>query len=146
MSQINIVKSKIGKLELNDESILFTRVAIINITNIGSSPFGGVQLNAQTAGGSSLVFCPDSLKKEVENYPILSANEIQAGEWEFVGIKEEEHSFEDAEIEINDKIYSVHVEAIPTMVARNKKYKTKDGLPLYSSTFTNIVKWSVVNK
>jgi len=61
----------VGSIKLSDGAVLRLRILIVDIKEMGFSPFGGVSFNVNVMGGVSVESIPDSLRELVKDKPFF---------------------------------------------------------------------------
>ena len=59
----------VGSIKLSDGAVLRLRILIVDIKEMGFSPFGGVNFNVNVTGGVSVESIPDSPRELVKDKP-----------------------------------------------------------------------------
>ena len=136
---------KAGRIKLSDETELILKVIVLNIREVGFSPFGGVNFNVSAIGGIATKYVPEKLRNAVAEKPIVPPGSSPPKDgWEYVDIVEQEPASVEEQISSSQGTFTVMVVAEATMVARNLKYRVVVGNvsePLYWATWVYKVTW-----
>jgi hypothetical protein len=139
MSHLNL-ESKKGRIKLADGTVLSLKIAIADARDAGFSPFGGVNIGVKPMGGIGVIEVPKELCDEVADKPLMPGAPPEEG-WELVEIVEQEPAVEEQVVDTSKGKFLLRLEAEGVMAARNRKYKTLDGEPLYWLNWTWKVRW-----
>ena len=66
-----------GHIKLSDNSVIKLKILIVDVKEVGFSPFGGVQFDVKVVGGISTEFVPEEVKKLVIDKPPVSLSKTQ---------------------------------------------------------------------
>ncbi len=79
----------VGDIKLSDGSLLRLKILIVDVKEIGFSPFGGVNFYANVTGGVYVEFIPYSLRELVKDKPLFPGLELARDGWELLDIVEQ---------------------------------------------------------
>ncbi len=135
LDRLRIRDGKLGYVKTADDSVIILRVAVVGVTQRQEeSPFG-IDFNVTTTQGIA-VYPSGAVASQVKDRPMVESP-IQAKDgWERIDIADKAVAYE--EVVYTDRklgSYVIRVEMEPLMVARNLRYRSTDGSPLY------VVKW-----
>jgi len=121
-----------GLIKLSDGTELKLRILIVDVKELGFSPFGGINFDVRTVGGVSTVRVPDELKRAVADKP-LAPPEPPVDGWEILDIEKQEPAVAEAVVDTSKGKFRVKVVAEAVMVSRNMKYRSIHGEPRIGS-------------
>jgi len=79
----------VGSIRLSDGAVLRLKILIVDIKEMGFSPFGGTSFNVNVTGGVSVESIPDSPRELVKDKPPFpSGPELPRDGWELLSIVE----------------------------------------------------------
>ena len=79
----------VGDIKLSDGALLRLKILIVDVKEIGFSPFGGVNFYANVTGGVYVESIPDSLRELVKDKPLFPGLELARDGWELLDIVEQ---------------------------------------------------------
>ncbi len=129
-----------GLIKLSDDTVLKLRITIVDIKEVGFSPFGGINLDVKAIGGISTQSVPKKLKEAVADKPLAPPEPPRDG-WEIIDIVEQKFAVAEEITETSKGKFKVRVVAEATMAARNMKYKTRANEPLYWVSWVWKISW-----
>lgn len=132
-----------GFIKLSDGTVLKLKTLIIDVREIGFSPFGGVNFDVKTIGGVTTSSVPEELKKVVADKPLAPPEAPQDG-WEIIDIVEQEPAIAEEEVSSSKGKYSVRVVAEAVMASRNTNYRSKYDEPVYWLSWVLKISWKPV--
>jgi hypothetical protein len=65
------------------------KILIVDVKEVGFSPFGGVNFYTNVTGGVYVEFIPDSLRELVKDKPLFPGLELARDGWELLDIVEQ---------------------------------------------------------
>jgi len=130
-------------IKLSDGTELKLRILIVDVKELGFSPFGGINFDVKTVGGVSTVRVPDELKRAVADKP-LAPPEPPIDGWEILDIEKQEPAVAETVVDTSKGKFRVKVVAEAVMVSRNMKYKSIHGEPLYWVSWVLKISWKPV--
>lgn len=133
----------LGFIKLADGTVIKLKIAIIDIKEVGFSPFGGINLDVKAMGGVSTHSVPETLKKAMANKPLIPP-ELPKDGWEVIDIVEQEPAVIEDTVDTSKGKFRVKVVAEAVMVARNMKYRSKLNEPVYWVTWVWKTSWKPV--
>jgi len=80
-----VLSTKVGTVTLSDGTILWLRVAVVDVRAAGFSPFAGVAFDVKAVGGVGIVKVPDDLKEKAKDKPLMPPEPPKEG-WETIDI------------------------------------------------------------
>ncbi|MEM1568317.1 MAG: hypothetical protein QXP31_06340 [Pyrobaculum sp.] len=119
----------VGIIELGDGSVLQLKILIIDVKEVGFSPFGGVDLDVKVVGGISLKKLPEEIQRHIAQKPLAIGTPVDG--WEIVDIVRQTPAEATAVVETSKGKFKVVVVAEAVMAARNLNYKTRVNEPNY---------------
>lgn len=132
-----------GFIKLSDGTALKLKIYIVDIKEMGFSPFGGVNFDVKTVGGVSTHTVPDGLKKAVANKP-LAPPEPPLDGWETVDVVEFKPAIAEEDFASSKGGFKIKVVAEPVMVSRNMNYRTVHSEPIYWVSWVVKISWKPV--
>jgi hypothetical protein len=133
----------LGFITVSDGTVLKLKISIVDIKEVGFSPFGGINFDVKAIGGVSTHMVPEDLKKAVADKPTAPPEPPFDG-WEIFDIKEQEPAMIEEVVETSKGKYQVRVVADAVMVSRNMKYKTNRNEPLYWVSWVWKISWKPI--
>ncbi|MFP3156842.1 MAG: hypothetical protein RXQ97_01365 [Caldivirga sp.] len=122
----------VGDIKLSDGAVLQLKILIIDVKEIGFSPFGGVYFDVKVAGGVATEYIPDDLRKSMKGKPTFTPwPELPKEGWEFVDIVEQKPAEVSTTVKSSKGLFEVKVVAEATMVVRNTIYRSPADEPVY---------------
>ncbi|ADC64670.1 hypothetical protein Ferp_0496 [Ferroglobus placidus DSM 10642] len=137
---LGIQNSHVGKIVLEDGTVLRLRVAIVDVRETGFSPFDGVNFGVKHIGNVFVEYIPDELKEKVKDKPLAPPDLPQDG-WEIIDIKQQEPAFKEVSVKASKGVYVVRAQADAVMASRNMNYKTRFDEPLYRLNWVWKISW-----
>lgn len=134
-----------GFIELTDGTILKLKITIVDIKEVGFSPFGGVNLDIKAIGGIATHYVPESLRKSMVTKPLISS-ELPKDGWEIIDIRKQNPAVIEEVVNTSKGKFKVKVEAEVTMVARNMKYRTRFNEPVYWASWVWKISWKPIRE
>ena len=116
--------SGLGHIKLSDGAVLKFKITIIDVKEIGWSPFGGIDFDVNAVGGVSTETVPDEIKKVALDKPVAPPEPPKDG-WDLVDIIEQKSAFVEEVVDSSKERFRIRVEAEIVMVSRNLSYKTR---------------------
>jgi len=136
-----ILNQKLGEAKLSDGTIIFLRVAIVDVRETGFSPFEGINFTVKPIGGIT-ARSPLELKEKVKSRPLSVGPQPPKDGWETIDIIEQKPAMEEVIVQSSSgKEYLVKVEAELSMVSRNINYKNEFEEPIYWASWVNKFSW-----
>ncbi|MEZ0346105.1 MAG: hypothetical protein ABWK01_06115 [Infirmifilum sp.] len=136
-----------GLIKLSDGSILRLRILIVDVKEVGFSPFAGVNFDVKAIGGIATQFVPEDLRESVKNKPIVPPFESLPTEgWEIIDIVESQPAAAEEDVVSSKGKFKVKVVADPVMVSRNTNYKTPSNEPLYWVSWVWKISWKPIKE
>jgi len=132
-----------GFIKLSDGAELKLRILIVDVKEVGFSPFGGVNFDVKTVGGVSTHRVSDELKKAVADRPLAPPEPPMDG-WEIVDIERQESAVAETVVDTSKGKFRVRVVAEAVMASRNMKYRSIHGEPLYWVSWVLKISWKPV--
>lgn len=129
-----------GYITLSDGTKLKLRILIVDVREVGFSPFGGVNFDVKTIGGISTVSVPDELKKIVAGKPLAPPEPPMNG-WELIDIKDQKPAEAEVVVDSSKGRFRVKVVAEAVMVSRNMEYRTVHNEPIYWVSWVLKISW-----
>lgn len=137
-----MVRQRLGRIELEDGTVLLLRIAIAGVKYLGPSPFCGANFGVKVLGGVSVLSVPDAIKESLRDKPVLPpGSKIPGDGWELISIKSQDPAYEEVRVTVDNHVYLVSVEAEVTMVSRNLNYRNEFGEPIYWVSWVNKIRW-----
>ena len=133
-------KNEAGFIKLSDGTELKLKVFIIDVKESGFSPFGGVEFDVKVVGGVSTQRVPEELRKLVADKPLMPP-EIPRDGWELVDIAEQRPAVAVEPVTSSKGGFLVRVVAEAAMVARNTRYRSHLGEPIYWVSWVSKISW-----
>lgn len=136
-----------GFIKLADGAVLKLRILIVDVKEMGFSPFGGVNFEVRVVGGIATHLIPRELKEAVADKPIVPPTQQLPQEgWEIVDIVEQQPAVAEEVVESSKGRFRIKVVAEAVMVARNTKYKSAHGEPVYWVSWVYKTSWKPVEE
>jgi hypothetical protein len=130
----------IGRIRLSDGSVLNLKICVIDVKEIGYSPFGGVNFDVKTIGGVAVENITEELKRLVVNRPLMPA-ELPPEGWETLEIVEQQPAVVEVEVQSSRGVFVVKVVAEAVMAARNLQYRNTYNEPIYWISWVYKTSW-----
>ncbi len=134
--------SGLGLITLSDGTTLKLKIFVVDIKEIGFSPFGGINFDVKAVGGVSTHTVPEDLKKAVADKAVALSEPYEG--WEILDVTKQEPPTVEEVVETSKGKYKVRVVADTVMAARNMKYKTLSGELIYHVSWVWKVSWKPV--
>jgi hypothetical protein len=134
---------EVGLIRLADGSELKLRILVVDVREAGFSPFGGVNFDVKVVGGVSTLSVPEELRKAVDGKPLMPPAPPPDG-WEIVDIVEQRPAVVEEVVATSQGKFIVRVVAEAVMVARNMKYRSTLGEPVYWVSWVYKISWKPV--
>ena len=131
----------IGDIKLSDGALLRLKILIVDVKEIGFSPFGGVNFYANVTGGVYVESIPDSLRELVKDKPLFPGLELARDGWELLDIVEQKPAEALEVVQSSRGEFVVRVVAEAVMVARNTRYRSPANEPIYWVHWIYKVSW-----
>jgi len=129
-----------GRVKLSDNSVIKLKILIVDVKEVGFSPFGGVQFDVKVVGGISTEFVPEEVKKLVIDKP-PAPSEPPVDGWEILDIVEQNPAVAEETIMSSKGEFVVKVVAEAVMASRNTLYRVPPGEPIYTLSWVFKVSW-----
>jgi len=133
----------LGFITVSDGTVLKLKISIVDIKEMGFSPFGGINFDVKTMGGISTYIVPEDLKKAVADKPIAPPEPPSDG-WEILEVKEQKPAMMEEVVDTSKGKYVVRVVGDAVMVARNMKYRTPHNEPIYWVSWVWKISWKPI--
>jgi hypothetical protein len=133
----------LGFITVSDGTVLKLKISIVDIKEIGFSPFGGINFDVKAIGGVATYTVPEELKKAVADKPIAPPEPPLDG-WEILEIKEQKPAMIEEVVDTSKGKYVVRVIGDAVMVARNMKYRTPLNEPIYWVSWVYKISWKPI--
>jgi hypothetical protein len=133
--RLNFQRTELGFVKTEDDSLIITRVAVIDIKPAERSGPFGPEFNINFTVGVA-VHPSEKIREEIRGKPLLEPGKTVDEGWIRVEILEKYNAYE--EVVYKDQTlgeYLIRVEIEPIMVAKNTLYKLLDDMPYY------VVRW-----
>jgi hypothetical protein len=137
-------KKEQGIIKLTDNTILKLKITIVDIKEIGFSPFGGVNLSVNSVGGIATYSVPEELRNAIVDKPSFPSGDLPHDGWEIVDIVEQEPAIEEEIIDTSKGKFRVRVVAEAVMAARNMNYRSVLNEPVYWVNWVWKVSWKPI--
>lgn len=134
---------ELGLIKLSDGTVLKLRIAIVDVKETGFSPFGGVHLDVKAIGGVATHSVPEELKKAVADRPMAPPEPPRDG-WEIIDIVEQQPAMAEEIVDTTKGRFKVTVVAEAVMAARNMKYRSRIGEPIYWVSWVWKISWKPI--
>jgi hypothetical protein len=138
-----VSREEVGLIRLADGSELKLRILVVDVREAGFSPFGGVNFDVKVVGGVSTHGVPEELRKAVDGKPLMPPEPPPDG-WEIVDIVEQRPAVVEEVVATSQGKFIVRVVAEAVMVARNMKYRSTLGEPVYWVSWVYKISWKPV--
>jgi hypothetical protein len=136
----------LGFVTVSDGTVLKLKISIVDIKEMGFSPFGGINFDVKAMGGVSTHAVPEELKKAVADKPISFSPEPPPDGWEILDVKEQEPAALEEIVDTSKGKYRVRVAADVVMVSRNMRYRSHRDEPLYWVSWVWKISWKPLEK
>ena len=133
----------IGYIKLSDGTILKLKILIIDVKEIGFSPFGGINFDVKVIGGIATESIPDDVKKLVVDKP-LAPSELPKEGWEILDIIEQKTAEATDMVTTSIGTFLIKVIAETVMVSRNVMYKVPTNEPIYWASWVYKISWKPI--
>lgn len=133
----------IGFIKLSDGTELKLRMLIIDVKELGFSPFGGINFDVKTVGGVATANVPEELKKIMINKP-LTPPELPQDGWGIIDIVEQKPAVAEEVVDTSKGKYKVMVVMDAVMVSRNMNYRTIHNEPVYWVSWVTKISWKPI--
>jgi hypothetical protein len=144
LSHVYTVSSQpigVGDIKLSDGAHLRLKMLIVDVKEIGFSPFGGVNFYANVTGGVYVESIPDSLRELVKDKPLFPGLELARDGWELLDIVEQKPAEALEVVQSSRGEFVVRVVAEAVMVAKNTHYRSPTNEPIYWVHWIYKVSW-----
>jgi hypothetical protein len=132
----------VGSIKLSDGAVLRLRILIVDIKEMGFSPFGGISFNVNVIGGVSVESIPGSLRELVKDKPFFpSGPELPRDGWELLSIDDQKPAEALDVVQSSRGEFEVRVIAEAVMAARNALYRSPMNEPIYWVYWVYKVSW-----
>jgi hypothetical protein len=131
----------VGDIKLSDGALLRLKILIVDVKEIGFSPFGGVNFYANVTGGVYVESIPDSLRELVKDKLLFPGLELAREGWELLDIIEQKPAEALEVVQSSRGEFEVRVVAEAVMVARNTHYRSPTNEPVYWVHWIYKVSW-----
>ncbi|MFZ8839775.1 MAG: hypothetical protein ACO2PM_12885 [Pyrobaculum sp.] len=131
----------VGDIKLSDGAHLRLKILIVDVKEIGFSPFGGVNFYTNVTGGVYVESIPDSLRELVEDKPLFPGLELARDGWELLDIVEQKPAEALEVVQSSRGEFVVRVVAEAVMVAKNTHYRSPTNEPIYWVHWIYKVSW-----
>lgn len=129
-----------GSVKLVDGTVLELKILIVDVKEIGFSPFGGINFDPKIIGGISVSSVPEHLKKDVANKPLTPPEPPKDG-WEIIDITEQKPAMAQVVVESSKGKYLIKTVAEAVMASRNMNYKSTRDEPVYWLSWVYKISW-----
>jgi hypothetical protein len=130
----------IGRIKLSDSTILNLKICIIDVKEVGYSPFEGINFDVKTIGGVAVEYITDEVKRSVADKPLMPFEPPREG-WESLEIVEQQPAIAEVEVQVSRGVFVVKVVAEAVMAARNLQYRNTYNEPIYWISWVYKTSW-----
>jgi len=130
----------IGRIKLSDGTILNLKICIIDVKEVGYSPFEGINFDVKTIGGVAVEYIMDEVKRSVADKPLMPFEPPREG-WESLEIVEQQPAIAEVEVQVSRGVFVVKVVAEAVMAARNLQYRNTYNEPIYWISWVYKTSW-----
>ena len=100
----------IGRIKLSDGTILNLKICIIDVKEVGYSPFEGINFDVKTIGGVAVEYITEEVKRLVADKPLMPFEPPREG-WESLEIVEQQPAIAEVEVQVSRGVFVVKVVA-----------------------------------
>ena len=119
-----------GRIKLSDGTVLKLKICVVDVREVGYSPFGVVDFDVKVAGGAAVEHVAEEVKRLVADKPLMPPEPPRGG-WEALEIVEQLPATAEVEVQASRGEFIVKVGAEAVMAARNLQYRSIYGEPIY---------------
>jgi len=130
----------IGRIKLSDGTILNLKICIIDVKEVGYSPFEGINFDVKTIGGVAVEYIMEEVKRSVADKPLIPFEPPREG-WESLEIVEQQPAIAEVEVQTSRGVFVVKVVAEAVMAARNLQYRNTYNEPIYWISWVYKTSW-----
>jgi hypothetical protein len=130
----------IGRIKLSDGTILNLKICIIDVKEVGYSPFEGINFDVKTIGGVAVENITEEVKRSVADKPLMPFEPPREG-WESLEIVEQQPAIAEVEVQVSRGVFVVKVVAEAVMAARNLQYRNTYNEPIYWISWVYKTSW-----
>jgi len=130
----------VGRIKLSDGTVLSLKICVIDVKEVGYSPFGGVDFDVKAVGGVAVEHVAEEVKRLVADKPLMPPEPPREG-WEPLEIAEQQPAAAEVEVQVSRGVFVVRVDAEAVMAARNLQYRSVHGEPIYWISWTYKAYW-----
>jgi len=135
----------IGRIKLADNTVLVLKIFVLDIKELGFSPFGNISFDVKVIGGIAVESLSEELRKAMIDKPPAPL-ELPKDGWEIIDIIDQEPALAETIVQTSKGKFRIRVVAEAVMASRNIMYKSPHNEPIYSLSWISKISWKPVKE